>query len=419
MKALNAAAEERADGQLTKAEGAEYDKLEKRLEELSGELERRTRFGRQSQVFEAPVGAVGLGHVLGGDDKRSITTGEEAVLTPAQSFTEWRSARGELGQWARESLSLGRALRGLATGDWRGAEAEHRAMQENVGVNGGYLLPAPLASFLIDKLRAKTVVMEAGAQTVPMDSAELAIAVVTGDPSASWRQELSTITAGDGNTLGRIVLQARSCVADVLVSKELVADAPNAASILEASLQKALALKLDAAALTGSGAAAEPGGLTSYSAGDGMNYVQLLPDGDYYKHDYVLVAINDILADNGPMPTAMIMNPRTRVQIARLKDGDGLPLPAPDLVKNLAMLQTTSVPITDTLGSGTDLTKLFIGDFSEMYVGIRQAIEIQASPFAGDAWDQNAVVFRASMRADIALAHACSFAIVEGVKGLS
>ena len=411
MAALNELSSTEARS-LTAAEETEYRAFEGQVERFSGLI--KGAMGGADPSENRTLGT--LGRVLGEPASVRGVTGDEGMLAPEQRYADLKRAQGKMGDWDKEGLSLGLTLRGMSTGNWRGAEAEKRAMSESSDLNGGYMLPMPLASFLIDALRAEAVIMAAGAITVPMESETLGIAVATADPVAAWRAELSTITPGTGTTLGRIELIARSLVADVIVSRELLQDAPNVQQVLEAQFRKALSLKLDAAAIAGAGAAQEPKGLREYTAGDGINLVVSAPaNGLAFGFDTVLTAINEILADNAPMPTAMIMNPRERISMAKLKDGSGLSLVPPDLIKALKMLHSTQIAITDTYGAASNASRLYLGDFSQMYVGVREEIRIESSPWAAGAGEKHAVLFRCSLRADIQVAHAEAFAVVSGV----
>ena len=67
-------------------------------------------------------------------------------------------------------FSLGRMVRGMVTGQWDGADLERRAMSEGSDAAGGYLTPEILSGRVIDKVRNQARVLQAGAQTVPLDS---------------------------------------------------------------------------------------------------------------------------------------------------------------------------------------------------------------------------------------------------------
>ena len=69
-----------------------------------------------------------------------------------------------------EPLDIAKALRGLLTTDWTGAEMEQRAMSVGSLPGGGYTVPAELSAMWIDMARAKAVCIAAGAGTIPMES---------------------------------------------------------------------------------------------------------------------------------------------------------------------------------------------------------------------------------------------------------
>ena len=56
--------------------------------------------------------------------RRASTATSEPVLTREQNVSDWLAARGAFDRYADEPLSLQRYLRGMATGEWDGAEHE-------------------------------------------------------------------------------------------------------------------------------------------------------------------------------------------------------------------------------------------------------------------------------------------------------
>ena len=102
--------------------------------------------------------------------------------------------------------------------------------------------------------------MQAGAQTVPMTSATLAIARQTGDPAAAWRNENAVIAESDP-TFDRVTFAARALAVRFNVSRELLEDGQNTAEAATAILAGAMAAALDRAVLVGSGTPPEPQGI--------------------------------------------------------------------------------------------------------------------------------------------------------------
>jgi len=158
-----------------------------------------------------------LVHVGGGDltadDARSLLTGspdryDGGPLTRTQTFTGAVRAAG-LVRDGEEQLSLGRYLRGVVVGDWRGADPERRAMSEGVLASGGYLVPTILSAEIIDRARNQTRVLQAGARLIPMPNRTLDVAKWVTDPTPAWHSENAAITPSDG-TIGKVTLTAQA-----------------------------------------------------------------------------------------------------------------------------------------------------------------------------------------------------------------
>ena len=77
------------------------------------------------------------------------------------------------------------------------------------------------------------------------------------------------------------------------------------------------------------------------------------------------------------MPTAFLMHPRTLFEYSDLLDGDNNPLVKPDIIKNIPFLDTTGIGITDTVGTSTNCSKIIMGDFSQLMIGIRSEVKIE------------------------------------------
>ena len=103
-----------------------------------------------------------------------------------------------------------------------------------------------------DRAKARTV--EAGAQTVPMDSATLKVATVETIPEPQWREESTSIASG-ALTFGARTFTAHGLAVLVKAPWELLDDAQGFGTVLQAALADAFALELDRVGLYGSGVA--------------------------------------------------------------------------------------------------------------------------------------------------------------------
>lgn len=332
-------------------------------------------------------------------------------LTAEQRMADYIArTRGE----RAANLSAGRMIRGLLTGRWDGAEAERRAMGTGVSTAGGYLLPEPVSGNLIDLARNQSVVVKAGALTVPMENQTLRVVRVLTDPTATWRAEGSAIPESEG-TFGAIELTARSLAAMVRVNNELLDDAPMFAATLDQQLAAALALELDRVGLYGSGSSGQPQGLRTLP---GVVEMSMGANGALMNnHDSVMDLIQAIEEANGS-PTAAIMAPRTRNKLSKLYtgiSGDQTRLTPPAEYTALRRLVSNQVSVTETQGSSNAASTMFVGGFQNMAFAIRQQITIEASRVADDTFAKNQTLVRAIMRADVAVYRPSHFGRLVGI----
>jgi HK97 family phage major capsid protein len=291
---LTRAAEEQRD--LTPDELAEHGRHVVAEREASDQLEAE----RDRQLAELRAAAT---------RRPSSTATSEPVLSREQSVSDWLQARGAFDRYPQdEPLSLQRYLRGMATGEWDGAEHERALAEATVGA-GGALVPAPLSARVIDLMRAQTVVLRAGAVTVPMTSQTLALARLTGEGTPAWKTEGATITAAD-LTFDRVTFTARTLVRRVDLSVELFEDAdPSSEDIIARSFAGQMAVELDRAALIGSGTPPEPRGVLNQSGitttTHGANGAAIA------NYDFWLTAIGAVRAA-GSSPPRMSRRPGRR-----------------------------------------------------------------------------------------------------------
>lgn len=389
----------------------EAESVKDMIERIEGPLSDRMARAFDPRMMVGPVAAP-----TGQEEPLSLRTldGREVrALRPGESLAQNLPDEDRTSDVPAEALSIGRLVRGLATGNWRGAEAERRAMGVGSDVLGGYLVPPELSARVIDLARNQARVLQAGALTVPMGSTELTLARIEQDPKAGWKAEHAAATVSD-MTFGAVKLRARTLMGIVKLSIELLEDAPNVDSVVERALAAALALEMDRAALRGSGQGEEPRGVR-FTEG-----VQLVPvNGALTSFDPFSEAAERIARVNGPTDgLAAIYSPRTWGQLDRLKDNEGRPLAPPRSFEQLRRLVTNQVP--ENLGDGEDETEIFVADFRQLLWGVRTGLRIEVSREAADsdssAFRHGQVWIRAYLRGDVALARPDHFVVLTGIK---
>jgi HK97 family phage major capsid protein len=414
-------AETSGEDEARKASAA-HDVLMASLDFIDGEMDRRKAHGQTEPLTPAQRGVpISEGGTVFHDEdgrREFVPEGRSApkvewrdnrgnpirVYAPNERIAERTTGRNAVGELAKAMIF------GAKNADL--SESERRALSEGTDSAGGYTVPTMLASEFIDKLRAKLVVFQAGASTVPMTSDNLAIARVTGDPTVAWTAENAEITASDP-TFDAVTLAPKKLTCLVKVSRELLEDSVNISAALEGAIIGAMSVELDRACLFGSGSGSEPTGLFNIS---GINSVSMGTNGATpSSYDDLIDLLYEVQLDNGADPKSFIMHPRTNRTYAKMKDGNGNPLTEPKMTAEVRRLLTTAVPITQTQGTATGVcSTVLTGDFSKMLVGIRVGLELRMLNERYAEFDQ--VGFIARLRADVAVENPVHFAKLIGIK---
>lgn len=303
-----------------------------------------------------------------------------------------------------KGLTEGAFLRSMVIG--AKTPIEKRALAEGTDSAGGYTVPEILAARMIDRLRAKSVVFQAGAQTVPLFSDKNSIAKVATDPVPAWRVENAEVAEADP-TFSKVELQPKSLAVLVKISRELLEDSINLENVLPEILAASLASELDRVALFGTGTAPEPRGVSNFAALTAGTAVA----GPLESYAPLLRVRTALRTANSDV-SAYIMHPRDEGALAELTDNTGQPLNIPPALADVPMLTTTKMPIN--LGTGTDESMILAGNWSNLIVGVRTSIriEILRERFA----DNLQYGFLAHLRADVAAEHEASFAKITAIK---
>lgn len=334
------------------------------------------------------------------------------VLSREQRCADWLQQRGHFAygnERGVESMSFGRVVRALALGNRSGLSAlEQRALAEGTSPGGAYLVPEVLGASFIDRMRARMVVMQAGAQTVPMTSNTLHLARLgqpdTGSPAiqtASWKSENADIDETD-LLLDRVTFTARTLPVLIKLSVELSEDSANVDEMIERELSRQLALELDRAALLGSGTPPEPTGLSTQA---GVDISSLGTGWDFDS----LVDMASIVASKNFQPNARIYNSSAAAALAKLRAS-----PSGEYLRQPSYLDPVKEYVTNQIGfdgGSPDSTTVFCGDFSQLLIGIRSSFTLEVSRVAGDAFSKLQIAVRAYLRADVQLAHPEAFVV--------
>jgi len=349
---------------------------------------------------------------------------DAVALTAERSFAGWYEARhggfglaGDgFGSADSRDFSLGKVAAAMAGRiDRRSlSDVEQRALAEGTDSAGGFMVPEFLASKVIDRVRNKAQVIQAGAITVPMESDTLNIARLAGASTAEWKAENAAVNESD-QVYERVQLKTKTAVVLQRLSQELFEDlSPEGLRVIEGEIASALALKLDFAALRGNPATDpdEPRGIRNQA---GVNVIDLGANGATpADFDFLIDAIAAIRDENGSASTA-IMASRTLTTLDKLKATDGQPLRQPEVVANLRKLTSNQIPVDLDHGTATDASEVYVGGFENVLIGVRPQLGIRFKVLDQRYADNLQVGLIAWLRADVALAHPEHLSVVTGV----
>lgn len=334
-----------------------------------------------------------------GDISLVIDDEEVRTLRPEARMADW--ARDETQD--REQLSPGKYLRAMVLG--AKTDPERRALAEGSDAAGGYTVPTVTSSAMIDLVRANSVLMAAGSNTLPLTTDDTIIAKVASDPVPAWRNENAAVTESDP-TFGRVRLQPKSLAVMVKASVELMEDSLNMEAELPRIMGRALAVEMDRVGLIGTGVAPEPLGITNYSGLTANTF-----GGGALTSYSPLVQARTALHEANERLNGFVMSARDEGAFADLTATDNQPLRKPEAIANTPMLWTTNMP-TDG-GGGSNESSIIAGDWSQLIVGMRS--EIRIVPLRERFMTELQFGFIAHMRVDFAATREGAFTVLTGI----
>ena len=153
-------------------------------------------------------------------------------------------------------------------------QRQSRDFNQTTGTGSNLIATNLLTGQFIEMLRNTTLVMKAGATTLPGLVGNVGISKQTGAGTAYWFDaESADITAESNPTVGQVSLSPKHIGAYTDISRELLLQAtPAADTLVENDLRNVIALGVDLAALTGSGTGANPTGIINTSGIGGTTW---------------------------------------------------------------------------------------------------------------------------------------------------
>ena len=319
-----------------------------------------------------------------------------------------------------DAFCISRVIRGMATGNWKGADNERRimdAMTEGNDPDGGYLVPEEVSAEVIEMLGPEAAVIAAGARVKPMISDTQIMNKEATGPSGLWIAEDEDNEDETKLTYGQVRLVAKKYMVLIPVTNELIQDAgPRVEADIRRQIAKHMGLELDNVALFGGGGK-QPLGLLKIpgvtKAGNAVAIGSL--SFDHSK------AIKKKVRTKNAKFTGWITDPEIWETYNGLKDAaTGRPLLnggwADGNVNRLHGYDVRETTMARKDAGATDTGYLFGGNWNDMIIGVRKNITFSMSEHVDFKRDR--VWIKAVFRVDVVIGHPESFSYQE-VTGLT
>jgi len=392
---------------------------------------------------------------------RSVEEFRTAILDKLgakQEPIDQSSGSVDLNAKEQREYSLVRAINAAITGNWSDAGLEREVSAEIERKSGratsGFYMPhnlemrAPyavgasstggalvatnlLASNFIEVLRNNALIMNMGPSLLTGLVGNVSLPRQTAATATYWVTEASSLTEAEA-TFDTVTLSPKQIGARSQYSRLALAQTtPDIEQLVRNDLAKVMALGIDLAAINGSGSSGQPTGILNTS---GIGSVAMGTNGAAFTDGASgstsgldqLISLESKLdianALNGNL--YYLTNAKVIAKLKALKNAygeylwtasDGVTTTGtPGGVNGYGVMRSNQVPATLTKGSGTALSALIFGNFSELLIGMWGALEILPNPY-GSGYNAGSVDIRAMQTCDIAVKHAASFAAITDI----
>lgn len=336
--------------------------------------------------------------------------------------------------------SLTNAIRAMASGKFGGFEAEvsqeladkygreargfyvptdifKRDLTVGSATAGGNLVGTDhLGGEFIDALRAQTVMSALGAQMMQGLKGDVAIPALNAKTAVGFVAENNAPGSEGAPTFRQVTMSPKTMVQYVDMSRKLMAQSdPSVEQIIRNDMIRQFAAKLDEVTIEGGGTN-EPTGILGTS---GIGSVAMGTNGDALDYASCVNLEKEVAIDNAlGGRLGFLTNPKVIAsmrQTARQSSGveGNFILNDTNNLLGYGVTSSTLVPSDLTKGTGTALSALIFGNFSDVMIGMWGGLDILVDPYTGSSTGATRVAMYQDV--DVAVRHAESFAAIKDI----
>lgn len=390
-----AAAEKRQA--LTAEETTDLDRIASEIEALNGE-ERRAR------IFEDAERRATAEPVTGGRDNLAEIERRFSIGRAIADFAEKGRLTGAEAEWNAEHRS-GRAN---AINVPTSILLETRAA--TVTGSAGNLVARDLGP-TIDRLRPMLATERMGATVLSGLTNFLDLPRMTGSGSVGWVAEGGAATTSDAS-FDKVSMAPKTVTGQYEMSRRMMIQAPQIEAILRKDIGWLIAQALDAAAIQGGGTNQPTGilangsvAVVSIGTNGGALTVDNIPD--------LIKALNVSNVDDGSR--AFLTNNLVKAAAMKMKDGQARFYGIAGVFQNEPVTFSSMVPSNLTKGTGTNLSALLYGNWSDLLIGYWSGVDLLLNPYADSVASKGGALLHAFLDCDVAVRHPESFAVIKDI----
>lgn len=284
------------------------------------------------------------------------------------------------------------------------------------GAVGGNLIATELHSErFFDRLRSSLKVKSLGATVLSGLTGNVDIPGLKDSVSAGWVAENSALSSTDAG-FRKVSLTPKHAGGLTEISRNMLLQAsPDVEQLVRNDFAQVLATIVDTAAIAGTGTSNQPTGILNTA---GIGSLAMGTNGAAWTADASRDLIGKVDIPDAPNTSrGFLSTNKVKVATSKIKDGQGNYMGfGPDGVFAGERVEFSSnVPSNLTKGSGTGLSAVIYGNWSDLIIGYWSAFDLLVNPFESTAYAKGNVSVRAMLTCDIAVRYAESFAASKDV----
>lgn len=389
---------------------ANLDDLENELRDLDiekKELERRERVLKAAeQIKNGESGFKSLGTVedLVEGRGKTIKNKDYIELRKGDKLKDFIDIPKE-----ERGLDLGKYIRGIATGNWKNADKERRAMTTTAT---GTLIPKELSAEIVDLARNKSLFTLGNVPVVPMDSNNLTISRLKTDPIFKFKKEGEEADSESFLEFDSVELKAKTIYGYAYVSLEALSSSHDLEGTIMNAFSEALAQGIDNAMLYGQYNDSTkvydefaPSGVLN---NENINTITAVADEGY---DSFIKAMGKIRSQNGEA-SSVAFNSFTEEMLNILKNQNGDYINPPVAFTNIPNKIVTN-QLKHSADTGDDA---LVFDSESMLIGMGETVRIEMFRDSDKCIKNGLVGFRVYEMVDCIIKNPRNICKITGIK---